>query len=358
MAQRRSLSWTELRVGVLVITSFALLALAIFYVSGQSGFFVPKYTVTAYFQNANNLRSGAEVSLEGVTIGNVDTVAVSRESDPMKAVEASLQLDAQYKNIIRSDSRVSISTIGLLGDSKVDITRGTEAGAVIEDGGTIQGSEEGDIRKIVQGTNDFIANLQVLSEDFKKIAERVDRGEGTLGKFLSDTAIYDNANAAANELNTLVRDARTGPGTMGRLISDDTVYRKITEIEEHLDLLVLKIERGQGTAGKLLNDSSLYDRMDNLTAKFQSISDRIDRGEGTFGKLLTDDRLYTDFREGMTRFNTLLDTVQNGEGAAAKFIKDPTLYNSFNQTSSEIQKLLYDFRQNPKKFLTVNFKLF
>lgn len=41
MAQRRSLAWTELRVGILVITSFALLALAIFYISGQSGFFVP-----------------------------------------------------------------------------------------------------------------------------------------------------------------------------------------------------------------------------------------------------------------------------------------------------------------------------
>ena len=49
MATRRTLAWTELRVGVLVITSFALLALAIFYISGQSGFFVRKYTVIAYF---------------------------------------------------------------------------------------------------------------------------------------------------------------------------------------------------------------------------------------------------------------------------------------------------------------------
>src|SRR5438874_6651109 len=100
MASRRSLAWTELRVGILVITSFGLLALAIFYVSGQSGFFVKKYALTAFFQNANNLRSGAEVSLEGVTIGNVDSVAVSKMADPMKAVEATLKLDEKYKNII------------------------------------------------------------------------------------------------------------------------------------------------------------------------------------------------------------------------------------------------------------------
>ena len=60
----------------------------------------------------------------------------------------------------------------------------------------------------------------------------------------------------------------------------------------------------------------------------------------------------------MMRFNNLVTSVQNGEGTAGKFIRDPTLYNSLNQTSSEIQKLLYDFRQNPKKFLTISFKLF
>ena len=358
MAQRRSLAWTELRVGILVITSFALLALAIFYVSGQSGFFVKKYTITAYFQNANNLRGGAEVSLEGVTIGNVDTVAISKQSDANKAVEAALKLDARYKDIIRSDSKVSISTIGLLGDSKVDITRGTEAGMVVDDGGFIQGSEEGDIRRIVQGANDVVANFQVLTEDFKKISERIDRGEGTLGKFLTDTAIFDNANAFTKEINTLVRDARSGPGTIGRLISDDAVYKKMVDIEEHVDSLVVKMESGQGTAGKLMNDPSLYNRFDDLAAKFQRITDRIDRGEGTFGKLLADDALYNDFRTGVTKFNSLVDSVQNGEGTAARLIKDPTMYNSFNQTASEIQKLIYDFRQNPKKFLTINFKLF
>src|SRR5262252_8999973 len=247
MAQRRSLAWTELRVGILVIASFALLALAIFYISGQSGFFVPKYTITAYFQNANNLRNGAEVSLEGVTIGNIESVRISKEPDPNKAVEATMRLDARYRNIIRSDSKVSISTIGLLGDSKVDITRGTEAGTVIPDGGFVQGTEEGDIRKIVQGTNDFIANLQVLSEDFKKIADRVEQGEGTLGQFLVNKSVYNNADLVVRELSTLVRDARTGPGTMGRLISDDALYMKVMEIGDRVDVLVKKAESGNGT---------------------------------------------------------------------------------------------------------------
>ena len=59
MAQRRSAALTELRVGLLVIASFFILALAIFYVSGESGLFSPKYTLTAYFPSANGLKTGA-----------------------------------------------------------------------------------------------------------------------------------------------------------------------------------------------------------------------------------------------------------------------------------------------------------
>ena len=92
MAQRRSLAWTELRVGILVIASFVLLALAIFYIGGESGFFTPKYTLTSLFsESQTDLKAGADVQLEGVTIGNVGDVQVSKLPDPERAVEADSQ---------------------------------------------------------------------------------------------------------------------------------------------------------------------------------------------------------------------------------------------------------------------------
>lgn len=358
MAQRRSLAWTELRVGILVISSFVLLAFAIFVISGSSGFLTKKYDITAYFANANNLKPGAEVQLEGVTIGNVRTIGVSTLPEANKAVEAELRLDERFKNIVRSDSKVTIGTIGLLGEAAVNITRGSDAGQVVEEDGFIVGSEEGDIRRIVQGTNDFIANLQVLSDQVKRMAERVDRGEGTLGKFLTDSAIYDNANLTVQESHLLVRDARTGTGTIGKLMSDDELYRTITAIGNRIDTLVTKIESGQGTAGKFINDSAIYNKADQLLAQMQTMFDKLDRGEGTLGKLMTDDSVYNEMRATMNRLSTLVASIESGEGTAGKFIKDPTLFNSLNQTSSEIQKLIYDVRQNPQKFLTINFKLF
>ena len=293
-----------------------------------------------------------------MTIGNVNAVRISKLADPKKAVEAELRLDQTYQNIIRTDSKVTIKTIGLLGDSAIDITRGSDAGQAIEDLGTIQGSEEGDIRKIVQGTNDFIANLQVLSDDVKKMAERVEGGEGTLGKLLTDTSIYDNANATMGEAHAFVRDLRNGNGTVGKLVSDDELYSRVNHMMDRVDTLIDTVQHGHGTAARFINDPALYDKTDRILARVESVTDRIDRGEGTLGKLSKDETVYNEFRDSVNKFSMLVASIQNGEGTAGKFIKDPTLYNSLNQSSSEIQKLLYDFRQNPKKFLTITFKLF
>ena len=358
MAQRRSLAWTELRVGILVIASFGLLAFAIFVISGSSGFLTKKYDIMAYFANANNLKPGAEVQLEGVTIGNVASVEVSKLPDPNKAVEALLRLDETYMNIIRTDSKVTIGTIGLLGEAAVNITRGTDAGQVVADGGSMVGSEEGDIRRIVQGTNDFVANLQVLSDQVKRMAERVDRGEGTLGKFLTDSSIYDNADLAVREGHSLIRDARTGSGTIGKLMSDDELYKEFKSTVEHVNTFITKVESGNGTVAKFINDPAVFDKAEQLLTKMETIADRFERGEGSLGKFAKDETFYNETRATVNKVSALITSIENGEGTLGKFMKDPTLYNSANQTASEILKLLYDFRQDPKKFLTINFRLF
>src|SRR2546426_278003 len=241
MAQRRSLAWTELRVGLLVIVSFALLALAIFYVSGQSGIFTKKYTVTAYFGSANGLRSGGEVWLEGVTIGNVDQVRISKQADPAKSLEVDLKLDESYRNIIRTDSMVTINTIGLLGDKYVDITRGSESGQIVPDNGTLQGSEAGDIRKIVTGTSDFVANLDALSNQVKKLADRVDRGEGTLGQLTKDETVYNAFRESVSRFSMLVASIQNGEGTAGKIIRDPTLYNSLNESSSEIQKLLYRV---------------------------------------------------------------------------------------------------------------------
>jgi len=91
----------------------------------------------------------------------------------------------------------------------------------------------------------------------------------------------------------------------------------------------------------------------------------VNAGRGTLGRLVKDEAIYNDARTAIARFNTTAERIDNvvagaqrGEGTLGKLITDDQLYSNVNNLSSEGVKLLYDFRQNPKKYLTIKFQLF
>ncbi|HSF24381.1 MAG TPA: MCE family protein, partial [Blastocatellia bacterium] len=55
---------------------------------------------------------------------------------------------------------------------------------------------------------------------------------------------------------------------------------------------------------------------------------------------------------------SISDRLDRGEGSAGKLLRDEQLYNNLNQTTAEMVKMLYDFRQDPKKYLRVKVSLF
>jgi phospholipid/cholesterol/gamma-HCH transport system substrate-binding protein len=357
MAQRQTVAWKELKVGLLVIVSFALLAAGIFFVGGETSFFTDQITIIAYFPDGNGLLRGAEVFLDGIRVGNVSKVALAENPGPNHLVDVTLRIDKQYENLIRTDSTVGIGSKGLLDDKTVEITRGTEKGDPLSDGDALQGMAASDIKRAITSANDVMANLTVLTQSVVDLVESVHKGEGTLGKLLTNTEIHDNMNLTVLEAKSLLSDVRNGSGNASKLIYDDEMYRRVNGLLSRVDELVVKVESGDGTLGRLINDRALYDRSEQLLGRVESIAARMDRGEGTAGKLLTDETLFNDTRAAINRVNTLLNRIENGDGTVGRLIQDPTLFNTINQTMSEIQKLLYDVRQDPKKYLTINFRL-
>src|SRR4249920_2588308 len=125
MANGQTLAWKELRVGILVVTSVVLLAVAIFYIGGDTGFFTPKYKMTVYFHSADGLHKGALVLVNGVRIGNVSDINLTSDPDTNRAVEVGLRLIKSRHDMIRTDSAATIGTVGVLRDHQVEFSRGS-----------------------------------------------------------------------------------------------------------------------------------------------------------------------------------------------------------------------------------------
>ena len=91
------------------------------------------YHVIAKFDNVGDLKIGSAVSMAGVTVGRVESIAFDA-SDFRAAV--TLRIDRRYDRI-PEDSDASIQTQGLLGGKYVGISAGG-SDVALKDGGRIE----------------------------------------------------------------------------------------------------------------------------------------------------------------------------------------------------------------------------
>jgi len=59
--------------------------------------------------------------------------------------------------------------------------------------------------------NATIANLDATVGQLNNVVSGIDRGEGSLGKIMKDDQLYNNLNAASNNLNSLIEDLKAHP---------------------------------------------------------------------------------------------------------------------------------------------------
>ena len=174
MPQRKQLTWTQLRVGVLIISGLIVLAVGIFFISGQVGFFTRHYALKTFFSGAESLRDGAQVRLAGIVVGNVTGIRLSPYTEPNRAVQVDMKITRKYQDQIRTDSVATIETVGLLGEAYIDISRGGPGAKPVPDGGTVPSHEEADMKQIVQNANDVVSNLRVLSNTLDQAQQIAD----------------------------------------------------------------------------------------------------------------------------------------------------------------------------------------
>jgi phospholipid/cholesterol/gamma-HCH transport system substrate-binding protein len=389
-----------LRVGLFVFFGLAVLGFLIINSTGDFNPFEQKMRIRARFASADGLREGAEVQLAGVHIGKVEEVNLlppdSPENEKIEAIMSiSERLDGRpITERIRTDSTVQLVAMSLLANDKmINVSPGTVKGAPVEENFVLQSRESMSINQLTQTGNDLLKQINRMAIPANEILTKANQGEGTLGRIVNDETLYNNLDSTVNETrttmlrlqNTIDRVNR-GDGTAGKLLNDPELYNNLNTTISRLDLISQDLRRGRGTAGKFLTDEALYNesraaiqdvrasvqRLNQVAEDFNVIVRDLNAGKGTAGKFLKDEQLYEDARGTLARFNStasridvILGDAQNGKGTLGKLLTDETLYNNINQTTANVNqittegtKLIYDFRQNPKKYLRIKFSIF
>ncbi len=377
---KKKVGLRELRVGLFVVIAIGILIFLILSAAGDLTPFTPKLRLRAQFANADGLRGGSEVRLAGVRVGTVKDVRLLPPSDDPNApkIEALMEVESVIDGRpaaerIRSDSVATLGSPSILGTDKlINITPGTALGQPIKDGDLLRSSSANTLADVTASSNELVQQLNQLSRQVTEIAQKINEGQGTFGRFLNDESFYNNLNAAVRDLQDLTRRLRSGEGTAGQLINDPTLYNNLATVTAELQTISADLRRGRGTAGKLLTDEALYNEARTAVARLNRSADEINAivadvraGRGTVGKLLTDEAFYNDARFAIARLNAttarideMIASAQRGEGTVGKLLTDDQLYTNVNQLSSEAVKLIYDFRRDPGKYLRIKVSLF
>ena len=290
-----------------------------------------------------------------------------------------MQIQSQRRQWIRRDSSISLGSVGLLGDKYIEISLGrselapetgtetveTWLGKETQEVVHITGTTQAGFQELITGANDVVANVNILSNRLERVFSDLVEGQGTVGKFLGDPSFYNNLNETIlkasrtiDDGSEFLQDLSKGPGTIPLLIRQRDLYDNFTNSIGRLEKILADVESGSGTLGKFVNDPGVYEKSDQVIRNVETITQRISEGRGTLGKLSQDEQVYADLQRSLDQLAGFLADVGKGKGTLGRLAKDDQLYQNLNQVSSEVIKLIYDFRQDPKKFLTIKFELF
>ncbi len=304
------------RVGLFFLLGLALTWVTFETLRGGKIFSDQGYNIIAGFETLKELKDGDEVRMAGVKIGEVEKTRLAG-----RRAEAILRINPEVK--IKSDATATIVMAGLIGTNYIGIDLGTDAAPDLPDGaeiktkatpdlnsvmsqigdlgkklegaiGSLSGSLSGDgkggpgiIQKVDQLVTENRENIQKTTANLQSITDKVNKGEGTLGKLINNPKLHDDLVATLVDIKQGAADAKNFLANAQSIID--------------------QVKAGKGTLGALVFDQKAGDDLKASIANVRAVSDKIARGEGTLGKLLNDDSLLRDAQAIMKKADRALD---------------------------------------------------
>jgi phospholipid/cholesterol/gamma-HCH transport system substrate-binding protein len=317
MKRSATLTWDQLRVGLVVLLALGIIVVAIYKLGEAANLFAKRYELIAYLPDANGLKEGGSVMVAGQLAGVVKKIDfLPVDADTTRNLKLTLAIDENVREQIRRDSKGKLRTLGLLGDKVFDITPGTPRTKPLAPGDTVTTMVALDYEAIIAQASGAVTDMVALTRDLRSITGGIVRGEGSIGQLVTNRALYDELNGTLSRANKLLANFQNPDGTIGRLLNDPTLYNKLTGVIGSTDSLVISINSSKGTAGLLLRDTTLYRNLVGISHGADSLMKSLTSGQGLAGKLLTDQTLYDQLNKLVTDLSAILADIR----------KDPSKY--------------------------------
>jgi len=141
---------------------------------------------------------------------------------------------------------------------------GSSKAEQVSDGGMILSREPVSFADIIEETQGIMAYTKEMTKNLSEIVNKVNTGDGTIGKLLNDDSLYYAAAnltesagrsliSITNELNSLTQQFnKLGTGI-------ESVVTNVNNVVAGFDTLLLGVSEGKGIIGSLLKEGTTQD---------------------------------------------------------------------------------------------------
>jgi phospholipid/cholesterol/gamma-HCH transport system substrate-binding protein len=346
MPRTRSIAWSQLKVGLLGVTALVLVTFLIFAVGGEGGFWWQRYPLKTRFTEVQGLKAGAVVRLNGKEVGTVTAVEFAGAE-----IEVSFELLKSVRPLVTTESTAEVGSLSLLGEPIIDLTA-SPSGRPLNDGEVVKALPA------ARSMSDVTAAASAGLEQLNALLADARAGRGTLGRLVTDDALYNEMQAFVASAGELSRAINAGRGTLGALIKDPAVHNSLRASLDNLQTMTARINKGEGALGRFLNDEGLGKSISGAATNAEQITARLTKGEGTAGKLLTDQQLYDRLNSMANRVDQVVAGLESGRGTAGQLLHDRQLYENMNRAVLEVRELIGEIRKDPRRYLNVRVSIF
>ncbi len=242
------LATREAKVGLLVFLAFVLLAVIVFSVSDFYSF-SPGYHLRAVFNSAGGIDVGAPVRLAGVTVGEVQRITVS-PTGPEAKTQAELLVWVKDFAKIEEDAATYINTSGLIGEKYLEINPGTRGARLLKDGETLRGQDSVAMTQFMNTGYEVVTQLNKTIAAIHAIVGDEETRAALKGTVTNSQEVTQELKTLLANTNTLIEKINHGEGTIGRLLTEDTIYRDLEatmkDIRAHPWKLFIRTKEKEG----------------------------------------------------------------------------------------------------------------
>lgn len=273
----------KIRLGLFITIGVAVFILAFFYIGNKQGLFTKTFNVYGIFKSVSGLTQGNNVQFAGIKVGNVQSIDIISNDE----VKVNMSIGEKYREFIKKDSEASINSDGLVGNKVLSLSAGTPGSLSIENGDMVKTVKPLEIGDILSNLNESTEQAQVISKEIAEIVTKVNQGEGSLGKLVNDSKVYDNLDSllgsfgqSTAHINNILSKAS---GTID-IVAEDilTLRTSINLITDNIADITTKINSSQSLVGTLLTDTAFANNIKGIMKNTNMTTANLEMGSFSF----------------------------------------------------------------------------